>query len=261
VKLAFTVEYDGTDFSGFQRQKNAITIQEHLENAIMEITGNPISINYSGRTDAGVHALSQVFDFETNLKREDNNWIKGINSNLPNTISVKEIYHVPDSFNSRFSAINRNYSYVIYNSSSKQLFFDKYSHRVSNSLDIEEMSRQIKMFIGEHDFSSFRSSSCNSMNPIKKVLKAEVKTFNKFIIISISANAFLQNMVRIMVGTILDISKNENNLSVSEIIKKKDRSCAGKTLPASGLFFLGPSYDSKLKIQSPVKNLLERFKI
>ena len=206
MKLAFTVEYDGTDFSGFQRQKNAITIQEHLENAIMEITGNPISINYSGRTDAGVHALSQVFDFETNLKREDNNWIKGINSNLPNTISVKEIYHVPDSFNSRFSAINRNYSYVIYNSSSKQLFFDKYSHRVSNSLDIEEMSRQIKMFIGEHDFSSFRSSSCNSRNPIKNVLKAEVKTFNKFIIISISANAFLQNMVRIMVGTILDLS-------------------------------------------------------
>ena len=79
MKLAFTVEYDGTDFSGFQRQKNAITIQEHIENAIMEITGNPISINYSGRTDAGVHALSQVFDFETNLKREDNNWIKGIN--------------------------------------------------------------------------------------------------------------------------------------------------------------------------------------
>ena len=220
MKLAFTVEYDGTDFSGFQRQKNAITIQEHLENAIMEITGNPISINYSGRTDAGVHALSQVFDFETNLKREDNNWIKGINSNLPNTISVKEIHNVPDSFNSRFSAINRNYSYVIYNSSSKQLFFDKYSHRVSNALDIEEMSRQIKMFIGEHDFSSFRSSSCNSMNPIKKVFKAEVKTFNKFIIISISANAFLQNMVRIMVGTILDISKNENNLSVSEIIEK-----------------------------------------
>ena len=261
MKLAFTVEYDGTDFSGFQRQKNAITIQEQLEIAIMEITGNPISINYSGRTDAGVHALSQVFDFETNLKREDNNWIKGINSNLPNTISVKEIHNVPDSFNSRFSAINRNYSYVIYNSSSKQLFFDKYSHRVSNTLDIEEMSRQIKMFIGEHDFSSFRSSSCNSMNPIKKVFKAEVKTFNKFIIISISANAILQNMVRIMVGTILDISKNENNLSVSEIIEKKDRSFAGKTLPASGLFFLGPSYDSKLKIQSPVKNLLDRFKI
>ena len=92
----------------------------------MEITGNSISINYSGRTDAGVHALSQVFDFETNLKREDNNWIKGINSNLPNTISVKEIHNVPDSFNSRFSAINRNYSYVIYNSSCKQLFFDKY---------------------------------------------------------------------------------------------------------------------------------------
>ena len=126
MRLAFTLEYDGTDFSGFQLQKNAITIQEHLEKAIKEITATDIKINYSGRTDAGVHAISQVFDFETEIQRDDNSWIRGINSNLPKSIAVKNIFHVPTDFNSRFSALERRYAYVIYNSTNKPLFFDKW---------------------------------------------------------------------------------------------------------------------------------------
>ena len=122
MRLAFTVEYDGTDFSGFQKQKNASTIQEKIEEAIKTVTGSDITINYSGRTDAGVHALSQVFDFETSIKRDNKNWIDGINSNLPKTIAVKQIYDVPEDFDSRFSAIERRYSYVIYNSKNKPLF-------------------------------------------------------------------------------------------------------------------------------------------
>ena len=122
MKLAFTLEYDGTNFSGFQRQKNALTVQEHLETAIEEITGTKLTINYSGRTDAGVHALSQVFDFDTNIERSEENWIKGINSNLPKTIFVKDVFEMPQNFDSRFSAIERRYSYVIYNSKNKPLF-------------------------------------------------------------------------------------------------------------------------------------------
>ena len=124
MKIAATLEYDGTKFSGFQRQNNAITIQQHLEEALNKITSENIVINYSGRTDAGVHAISQVFDFETNISREDSSWIKGINSNLPRSIGVKKIFNVPNNFDSRFSAIERKYSYVIYNSISKPLFFD-----------------------------------------------------------------------------------------------------------------------------------------
>ena len=122
MRLAFTLEYDGTNFSGFQRQINASTIQEHIENAIKKVVGSDISINYSGRTDAGVHALSQVFDFETDILRDHKNWIDGINSNLPKTIAVKKVFEVPNDFNSRFSAKERKYSYVIYNSNSKPLF-------------------------------------------------------------------------------------------------------------------------------------------
>ena len=101
MRLAFTLEYDGTNFSGFQRQINATTIQEHIENAIKKVVGSDISINYSGRTDAGVHALSQVFDFETDILRDHKNWIDGINSNLPKTIAVKKVFEVPNDFNSR----------------------------------------------------------------------------------------------------------------------------------------------------------------
>ena len=191
MRLAFTLEYDGTDFSGFQLQKNAITIQEHLEKAIKEITATDIKINYSGRTDAGVHAISQVFDFETEIQRDDSSWIRGINSNLPKSIAVKNIFHVP----------------------------------------------------------------------IKKVTFVDMKTIDNFIIVTIAANAFLQNMVRIMVGTLIDIAKQENKLSVMDILKKENRSYAGKTLPASGLFFLGPTYKENLKIESLEHNLFDRLKI
>ena len=107
MRLAFTLEYDGTSFSGFQSQKNVPTIQDSVEDALIKITNKNTRINYSGRTDAGVHALSQVCDFETNIKRSNKEWINGINSNLPSTISVKDIFKVPNSFNSRFSAIER----------------------------------------------------------------------------------------------------------------------------------------------------------
>ena len=261
MKLAFTLEYDGTNFSGFQKQNNAITIQEHIENALKNITGSEIKINYSGRTDAGVHALSQVFDFDTNIERDNDNWINGINSNLPKSIAVKDMFNVNENFNSRFSALERRYAYVIYNTKKKPLFFDKFSYWVTNELDINDMKDQLNMFLGEHNFNSFRSSSCNSNNSIKKVSYVDIQRSNNFIIVTVAANAFLQNMVRIMVGTIIDIAKKENDLSITEILKKEDRKFAGKTAPPNGLFFLGPSYPDHFRINSLDLDLFNRLGI
>ena len=122
------------------------------------------------------------------------------------------------------------------------------------------MESQLRMFLGEHNFNSFRSSSCNSKNPIKNISYVELKTFENFIIITIAANAFLQNMIRIMVGTILDIAKNEIDLTIEEILDKQDRQYAGKTAPAKGLFFLGPKYKDENNINSYVPNLFDRLK-
>ena len=140
MRLAFTLEYDGTSFSGFQSQKNVPTVQDSVEEALKKITNQNCRINYSGRTDAGVHALSQVCDFETTVKRTEKEWINGINSNLPSTISVKDIFKVPDTFNSKFSAIERKYAYVIYNSKNKPLFLERNTYWVRNSLNIETVS-------------------------------------------------------------------------------------------------------------------------
>ena len=223
MRLAFTTEYDGSGFSGFQRQKNAISIQQNLEEVIEKITQEKKVINYAGRTDAGVHALSQVFDFTTDIKREEKNWIDGINSNLPDAIAVTKMFEVPDDFHSRFSAVERSYTYVIYNSRSKPLFFDNCSHWDNNNLDIDVLSQQAKMFIGKHDFTSFRSSSCSSKNPIKNITEIKVQKHKNFILITITSNAFLHNMVRIMAGTLIDIAKGELNLSIKDILKKNDR--------------------------------------
>ena len=260
MRLAFTTEYDGSEFSGFQRQKNAISIQQNLEEVIEKITQEEKVINYAGRTDAGVHALCQVCDFTTDIIREEKNWIDGINSNLPDAIAVTKMFKVPDDFHSRFSAVERSYTYVIYNSRSKPLFFDNWSHWDNNNLDLDVLSQQAKTFIGKHDFTSFRSSSCSSKNPVKTIRDIEIELYDKFIFISIHANAFLHNMVRIMIGTLLDIAKGEINLSVEEILLKHDRRYAGKTVSAKGLFFLGPKYDLKFNILSPTEHLLDRFK-
>ena len=260
MRLALVTEYDGTNFSGFQKQKNAISVQESIENALKEVTKKDISINYAGRTDAGVHALCQVFDFETQIERGHKNWIDGINSNLPDSILVKAITNVTDDFHSRFSALDRSYTYVIYNSKTKPLFFDKMVHWDDNLINFEIMKEQASMFLGSHDFTSFRSSRCSSRNPIKEIKNIEVSKKNNFIFITIKANAFLHNMVRIMAGTLVDIAKGEIDSSIEDILLKKDRASAGKTASAKGLFFLGPKYESQFNIPSPIMNVMDKFK-
>ena len=260
MRLAFVTEYDGTNFSGFQKQKNAISVQEVIEDALKEITKEDISINYAGRTDAGVHALSQVFDFTTDIKRDHKNWIDGMNSNLPDSISIKSISDVPNDFHSRFSALDRSYTYVVYNSKTKPLFFDNLVHWDDNLIEFSSIQEQANMFLGSHDFTSFRSSRCSSNNPVKDIKSIEATKVNNFIFITIKANAFLHNMVRIISGTLIDIAKGEINLSIDEILLKKNRAAAGKTASAKGLFFLGPQYDSQFQIQSPPIHIMDKFK-
>ena len=161
MRYACVTEYDGTNFSGFQRQLNAKSIQECIEAALQQVTQKKIPINYSGRTDAGVHALSQVFDFETSINRDSKNWLDGLNSNLPKSINIKNISLVSDDFHSRFSAKERSYSYVIYNSKNKPLFFNRFCFWESKEIDLSLLKKEAKHFLGNHDFSSFRSGSCN----------------------------------------------------------------------------------------------------
>jgi tRNA pseudouridine38-40 synthase len=261
VRLACTIEYKGTSYHGFQNQIDLPTVQGSIEKALEAVSAQADSFNYAGRTDAGVHALSQVFDFQTSVQRSTGDWLKGLNANLPRTISIKTITEVADDFHSRYSAKERFYSYVIYNSKSKPIFFDDFVHWDNNSLDIEKMINSAQALLGKHDFSSFRSSSCGSKNPVKEIKSIALIQEGPFLILNISATAFLHNMVRIIAGTLIGISKGELDITIPELLEARDRRLAGKTLTAKGLFFLGPRYDAEVPINSPFKDIISRFDI
>ena len=261
MRLACTLEYKGTNYHGFQDQANLLTVQGQINRALKKISIEPESFNYSGRTDAGVHALGQVFDFETSVKRTPEDWLNGLNSNLPKTIAITSIQEVEPNFHSRFSAKERFYSYVIYNAKTKPLFFDDYVYWENMPLDLEVMNDAAQQLIGKHDFSSFRSSSCGSKNPIKDIKTISLEQNGAFIIMNISATAFLHNMVRIIAGTLISISKGELTMTMTELLEAKDRNLAGKTVSAKGLFFLGPRYDKSTGIKSPYSNLKSKFNL
>ncbi len=195
--------------------------------------------------------------FKHHVQRSEEEWLKGLNSNLPKTISIKSISEVDDDFHSRFSAKERFYSYVIYNTANKPTFFDNFVYWDNNSLDIEKMINSAQALLGKHDFSSFRSSSCGSKNPVKEIKSIALIQEGPFLILNISATAFLHNMVRIIAGTLIGISKGELDITIPELLEARDRRLAGKTLTAKGLFFLGPRYHSEVAIKSPSKILFQ----
>lgn len=234
-------KYDGSNYSGFQSQKNASSIQDHLELALSSIGPLEERINYAGRTDAGVHATRQIFDFLSNDHRETNQWLKGLNSQLPNDISIASIQKVPDDFHSRFDAISRSYTYVIYTGKTQPIFLRDYIYWEKHEIDIEVMRDEATHLIGTHNFSSFRGSKCTAKNPVRTLHSIDIEQRKNFIIINLCANAFLYNMVRIIVGTLLDISKGFGN-NMKTILNAQDRKIAGKTAQAQGLFFTGADY-------------------
>ena len=242
MKLAFKIQYKGTNYSGFQSQKNAISIQDKILKAFNNISINDLQMNFSGRTDKGVHALGQIFDVNVNEERTNTQWINGLNSNLPPDISIVNMDRVKDSFHSRFDAIDRTYSYLIFNDQSKNVLLDDFYYWEQGNLDIDKMAEQSQCLIGKHDFSSFRSLSCGSKNPERNVKKIEINKQGNILEIKIIANAFLQNMVRIIVGTLLEIGKNQIKIPLKDILESKDRKNAGTTINPKGLIFLGANY-------------------
>ena len=258
MKLAFKIQYKGTHYSGFQSQKNSNSIQDELLRAFKQISVDNLQMNYSGRTDKGVHALGQVFDIVVNQDRSDMQWINGLNSNLPNDISVVDVDRVEDTFHSRFDAIDRTYSYLIFNSPSRNVLLDDFYYWEQSDLDIDKMNEESQCLIGKHNFSSFRSLSCGSNNPERDIKKIEINKLGNIIEIKITANAFLQNMVRIIVGTLLEIGKDQIKTSLREILESKDRNSAGITINPRGLIFLGPNYENITKL-NPAKSPLIRI--
>ena len=257
-RVALGIEYDGSEYYGFQKQKSTEqTIQGNLENSISKVANHSIKTFCSGRTDAGVHAFMQVVHFDTESRRSTREWVRGINSYLPHDIKVLWSKELDETFHARYSATHRSYLYRILNNQTPSALWSKRSLFVPQKLDIRAMRAASKYLIGEHDFSSFRGSGCQSNSPVRTIEEIKITNKNNFITFELRANAFLLHMVRIIIGTLLMVGKREiKPVEMKNILNEQDRRIAGKTVSSSGLYFLGPKYPAKYHLPDFKDNLI-----
>ncbi len=241
--LKLTLEYDGENYHGWQRQPRVTTIQGIIEEALAKVFQKKISLIGAGRTDAGVHARGQVANFKTKSNLPLKNLKAALNSLLPEDIVVKHAVHVSTDFHARYDARSKLYRYTILNSSLPSPLLRKYVYFFPYPLDIKEMKRAAKFLAGRHDFSSFRGAGITRGNHIRKVNLLRVSAEKEIIYLDMEADGFLYNMVRIIAGTLLDAGRGKITAGeVKKILKAKDRRQAGPTLPARGLCLLRVKY-------------------
>lgn len=241
--IKLTIEYDGKCYNGWQKQPDKLNIQGEIEKAIYNITQEEVDLIGSGRTDAGVHALGQVANFKTNSALPIEKLALAINSQLKSSIIIKKAEEVDERFHSRYTAKQKTYRYIINNSKTGTAIYRNLEYCFPVKLNVEKMVEAAKYFEGEHDFKAFKSSGTSGKNSVRTIYKAEVRQNGERIIIELTGNGFLYNMVRIISGTLLDVGlgKIEPN-EIPDIIEKKDRTKAGKTLPAHGLYLVKVQY-------------------
>lgn len=242
--IKLVIEYDGKSFNGWQKQPNKLNIQGEIEKAIYNITKEEVDLIGSGRTDAGVHALGQVANFKTNSQISIEKLPLAINSQLKNSIVIKRAEEVDERFHSRYNAKHKTYRYIINNSKCGTAIYRNLEYSYPFELDAQKMQQAAKYFEGEHDFKAFKSSGTSSKNSVRTIYKAMVKKEGEKIIIELTGNGFLYNMVRIISGTLLDVGLGKiKPEEIPEIIESKDRQRAGKTLPPHGLYLVEVKYN------------------
>lgn len=237
MKLALGISYLGTEYHGWQNQSHCSSVQQMVEYALSRMANHAVSVQCAGRTDAGVHASKQIVHFETNTVRENFEWVNGGNFYLPQDIRILYAIPVDKEFNARFSAIGRVYHYLIYQNLIPSVFWKNKVMHCPLSLNISNMLMAAEDLIGEHDFSAFRASSCQSKTPIRRIDEINIQKRGDFVVMTFKANAFLHHMVRNIVGSLLEIGLGKKEpLWLKEVLFSKDRRCAGPMASACGLY-------------------------
>lgn len=235
--IQLIIEYDGSNYCGWQRQNNGVSVQQKIEEALEIISGEKLSIIGAGRTDAGVHAYAQSANFYTDSKIPIEKFPFAVNSALPEDISVIRAYERHESFNSRYSAIEKTYIYKIYNRRIPSPFYAKYAYHCPVDIDLEKMIQASRQIIGKHNFTSFMASGGQVKSTVRDIYDIYINKEDDIITISVRGNGFLYNMVRIISGTLLYAGIGKiDPADIEKIIKSKDRTQAGITLPAYGLY-------------------------
>jgi len=247
INIKLTIEYEGTKYYGWQRQKSLLSIQGILEENISQITQEKIMLNGSGRTDAGGHALGQVANFKTNSSIPLVELPFILNRMLPLDIRIKKAERVDDNFHARYNAVSKIYHYYVLNSNLTNnylpIFLRNYVYCVYDKINLKEMKKASEFLQGEHDFTSFACSGSKIINWGRNIKDINITRKGNIFCFHIEANAFLYKMVRTIVGTLLEVGKgNINYLEIKKILEAKNRKMAGKTVPAKGLFLMKVKY-------------------
>ncbi len=243
-RYAFGLEYDGTDFAGWQTQQGQRTVQTELERALAIVADQPVDSVAAGRTDAGVHARGQVVHADVHCERTPNQWLRGANSNLPDDIAVIWAYEVAPEFHARYSATGRHYRYLVCERGPRTVLSRKRAAWSYQRLNESRMQAAAEFLLGEHDFSAFRGARCQAVSPVRHLRELQVNRLSpEWIAFDVTANAFLYHMVRNLVGTLLAVGQGDAGIDwPAEVLQARDRRLAGPTAPAHGLTLTGVDY-------------------
>ncbi|UDG82963.1 tRNA pseudouridine(38-40) synthase TruA [Candidatus Vallotia lariciata] len=253
MRIALGLQYEGSNFFGWQAQPHGNTVQNVFELALGHFAQVPLSTIVAGRTDRGVHALGQVVHFDTQLDRAESSWVRGVNAFLPPSIAVQWAKLVPPTFHARFTAFERVYFYVLYVHSVRSPMLAKRAGWVHKALDTDMMREAARHLIGEHDFSSFRSSNCQAKTPIKHLYAIDIVEDGLFVHFRFRANAFLYRMVRNIMGCLVSVGWHKHPAYwVAEVLATRDRRRAAPTFMPDGLYLLQVRYPDDFDV--PLSN-------
>ena len=251
-RVAALIEYDGTDYAGWQSQTHAASIQDAVQAALSFVAGHPIVAICAGRTDAGVHAVGQVIHFDTHAARTPRAWVLGANTKLAPSVALQWAGEVGMGFHARHKAVRRVYRYLILNRSARSALQRTRTAWIHRPLDAPAMHGAAQALIGEHDFSAFRSIECQSQTTIRRIDAIEVTRVGDLVSLQITANAYLHHMVRNIVGTLIDAQRESDpRAAIAGVLASADRRLAGATAPAAGLYLWRVDYPQDYAIPAP----------
>lgn len=257
MRYALALTYDGSNYHGWQNQPSSSSIQQALEHALSKVADHKVTAICAGRTDSGVHALSQIVHFDTTAVRDIRGWLLGVNTNLPRDVRVQWIQETSEDFHARFSAVSRRYRYIIYNNFIASALLHNQTTWYPQLLDEKIMLQAAQCLIGEHDFTSYRAMACQAHSPVRTIYELNISRQNKFIFIDIKGNGFLHHMIRNIAGVLMSIGSGKRDpIWAQEVLEARDRRAGDVTAPPSGLYFMEVEYPEKFNLPKSAQDIL-----